>query len=85
MSEISASPFGKTKRRKWSKEEKRVILTHFGNLENLSRLPSLAQCTQLRETYPILKMRSPQMIKTWIDNQRRAKTRQLDYAHSVSK
>lgn len=84
ISEISASPFGKTKRTKWSEEERNAIMECFGNLEELPKLPSLNECKQLRDRHPVLNKRTPQMIKTWIDNQRRVRTRHLIYAQSKS-
>lgn len=76
ISEISASPFGKTKRTKWTDQEKKAIIKYFGNLEKLSKLPSLQECRKVILKYRILNQRTIQQIKTWIDNQRRAKNRQ---------
>lgn len=75
----SASPYGKTKRIRWSEEEKNAISKHFGNIFALSQLPSLQDCQNAINKYKSLKKRQPQHIKTWIDNQRRAQTRHEAY------
>lgn len=82
LSEISASPFGKTKRSKWADQEKKAITAYFGNLDKLSKLPSLEECRKVILKYKMLNQRTPQQVKTWIDNQRRAKQRQQFYAKS---
>ncbi|XP_065370772.1 uncharacterized protein LOC135962806 [Calliphora vicina] len=69
----STSPFGKTKRTRWNSEEKDAIYSIFGDLKDLERLPNLKECLKAIQTSSALKNRTPQQIKTWIDNQRRYK------------
>ncbi|XP_029159005.1 uncharacterized protein LOC114931205 [Nylanderia fulva] len=75
----NTSPFGKTKRTKWTDREKEAITKHFGNLQNLSKLPSLQECRKVILKYRVLNQRTPQQVKTWIDNQKRVKNRQQSY------
>lgn len=74
-----APPYGKTKRIRWSDEEKHAITKHFGNIFALSQLPSLQECQNAIIKHKILKKRQPQQIKSWIDNQRRAENRHETY------
>ncbi|XP_036140240.1 uncharacterized protein LOC105837383 [Monomorium pharaonis] len=71
----STPPYGKTKRIRWSEEEKHAISKHFGNVLELPQLPSIQECQHVINKYKILKKRQPQQLKTWIDNQRRAEYR----------
>lgn len=82
LSKISASPFGKTKRTKWTDQEREAITKHFGNLQKISKLPSLQECRKVILKYRVLNQRTPQQVKTWIDNQKRAKNRQQSYTRS---
>ncbi|XP_037813667.1 uncharacterized protein LOC119604853 isoform X2 [Lucilia sericata] len=69
----STSPFGTTKRSRWSQEERDAINSCFGCLRDLEKLPSLTECLHAIIKCPVLKNRTPAQIKTWIDNQRRYK------------
>ncbi|KNC23708.1 hypothetical protein FF38_01230 [Lucilia cuprina] len=69
----STSPYGKTTRRRWSDSEKNAIYSIFGNLKELEKLPSMMKCLEAINGNPALKNRTPQQLKTWLDNQRRHK------------
>ncbi|CAH2101102.1 unnamed protein product [Euphydryas editha] len=42
----STSPYGRTKRTKWSESEKQAVTKFFGNILKLEKLPSLNQCQE---------------------------------------
>ncbi|GBP15472.1 hypothetical protein EVAR_73625_1 [Eumeta japonica] len=69
----STSPYRTAKRVRWTDEEKQAIESHFGCLKELTKLPSLSECLTVSRKFPVLKNRTPQQMKTWIDNQRRYK------------
>ncbi|KRF82532.1 uncharacterized protein Dvir_GJ26834, isoform A [Drosophila virilis] len=71
----SRSSFGKTIRNRWSNEEREEIYQAFGDLLSLKGLPSLKQCNAVINNSTYLKCRTPAQVKTWIDNQRKAKSR----------
>ncbi|KAK0162381.1 hypothetical protein PV327_008725 [Microctonus hyperodae] len=71
----STSPFGKTKRRKWTDEERDIVFRCFGDTTKLKKLPTLQKCQEVINSNPILQFRKPQQLKTWIDNQRKAESR----------
>lgn len=68
---FSASPYGKTKRIRWSSKEKRGIKSVFGKINTLDKLPSLEECRAAITKCPDLRERTPQQIKSWIHNQRK--------------
>lgn len=72
---FSASPYGRTKRSKWSCEERESVIRFFGDLNTLKKLPSLKLCQEAIIKNPELKNRRPEQLKTWIDNQRKADQR----------
>jgi len=76
---LIAPPYGKTKRIRWSEEEKHALFKYFGNILELPQLPSLQECQNAITKYKILKKRQPQQVKTWIDNQRKAENRHKEY------
>ncbi|XP_029171228.1 uncharacterized protein LOC114940661 isoform X2 [Nylanderia fulva] len=65
-------PYGKTRRIRWTSEEKQTALLLFETNINNSTLPSLKEI--ISKTHKnILKNRQPAAIKTWIHNQFRNK------------
>lgn len=70
---LLASPYGKTKRRKWNDAEKKAIFSNFGDVRNCEKLPSLKKCATAIRKSRALTTRTPQQVKTWIDNQRKHK------------
>lgn len=64
---------------KWTDDEKEAIFKHFGNPEKLPQLPSLQECKRAITKYDVLKRRTSEKIKTWIDNQRRHSKRRQAY------
>ncbi|VEN50567.1 unnamed protein product [Callosobruchus maculatus] len=66
----STSPYGKTKRIRWDREEIEAAVQHFqGYLNsNEKRMPSLREIQNLQEKTPRLRRRTPAQIKTWLHN-----------------
>lgn len=62
-------------RRRWSDKERAAVRKEFGNLEQLQKLPSLQKCQILIKKTAVLSQRTPQQLKSWIDNQRKAEQR----------
>ncbi|KAM8713700.1 hypothetical protein ACLKA7_013945 [Drosophila subpalustris] len=73
----STSPFGKTRRVRWTIEEKQEIIEIFGDLKSLQKLPSLQECLQIIRNSKNLRERTPAQLKTWLDNQRKSESRKL--------
>ncbi|XP_059221067.1 uncharacterized protein LOC106095187 [Stomoxys calcitrans] len=67
----STSPYGKTKRRRWSPEEIHVLRSELGDLGTLKKLPTVMECLKLKSKYKVLEKRTPHQIKAYIDNQKR--------------
>ncbi|XP_029156063.1 probable cyclin-dependent serine/threonine-protein kinase DDB_G0292550 [Nylanderia fulva] len=65
-------PYGKTRRIRWTSEEKQTALLLFETNINNSTLPSLKEIIS-KTRKNILKNRQPAAIKTWIHNQFRNK------------
>lgn len=72
---ILAPSRGIVKRVKWTDNEKKIVERTFGNLSRLAKLPSLKECQKLIKTHNALKNRTAEQLKSWIDNQRKAKSR----------
>lgn len=63
-----ASPYGKTKRLRWTEEEKETVLQAFAtHMKNLT-LPSLHKIQKVKGKYNCLSHRTSPQIKTWISN-----------------
>lgn len=62
-----ASVVGTKKR--WTAEDKTVVLTLFESYINRRKLPSLDLIQKSCSKYPSLDARDPAVIKTWISNQ----------------
>ncbi|XP_059217917.1 uncharacterized protein LOC131995725 isoform X1 [Stomoxys calcitrans] len=78
----SASPFGKTTHRSWKDDEKAAALAAFGDPLLLHQLPSNSECLSAINKCPALSERTPQQLKTWIDNQRRKDIRKKRFQES---
>ncbi|KYN50101.1 hypothetical protein ALC62_00129, partial [Cyphomyrmex costatus] len=63
------------KRIKWTEMEKEVIKKKFGDIYKLPKLPSLNECRTLIYQNRCLKKRTPEQLKSWIDNQRKSNFR----------
>ncbi|XP_067210590.1 putative mediator of RNA polymerase II transcription subunit 29 [Linepithema humile] len=67
----STSPYGKTKRTRWTEKEKETVLQafaiHMGNLT----LPSLREIQEIKKKYKCLSHRTSPQIKTWIHNKQK--------------
>ncbi|XP_058978854.1 uncharacterized protein LOC105262122 isoform X2 [Musca domestica] len=66
----SASPFGKTRRVRWTSEEREAIESIFGDPTTLEKLPTFKQCADAVK-HKCLNRRTPAQIKTWINNQQK--------------
>ncbi|XP_059221086.1 uncharacterized protein LOC131995869 [Stomoxys calcitrans] len=78
----STSPFGKTTHRSWKDDEKAAALAAFGDPLLLHQLPSNSECLSAINKCPALSERTPQQLKTWIDNQRRKDIRKKRFQES---
>ena len=65
---LLASPFGSTKRKRWTQEEIKLILTDFCEEIKNSRLPSGRDIEILRQKHRCLQNRTVAQIKTWLHN-----------------
>lgn len=66
-----ASPYGKTKRIRWTEDEKQAVLQPFAqHIENRT-LPSLGEIQKAKMKYKSLVRRSSPQIKTWLHNQQK--------------
>jgi len=63
-----ASPFGSTKRKRWTQEETQLILTSFHQEIKKSQLSSGTDIEMLRQKHTCLHTRTTPQIKTWIHN-----------------
>lgn len=67
-----ASPYGKTKRVRWSQKEQETALKGFAKyMENL-KLPSLKEIQEVKKKYTCLAQRTSPQIKTWLHNKQKA-------------
>lgn len=63
-----ASPYGKTKRVRWTEDEKKTALSAFAqHMENYT-LPSLKEIQEVKKKYISLARRTSPQIKTWLHN-----------------
>ncbi|XP_071582128.1 uncharacterized protein [Temnothorax nylanderi] len=69
----STSPYKKTKKVRWTEDEKEAVLRAFAkHMENLT-LPSLKEIQQMKKKYTLLANRTSPQIKTWIHKQKTLK------------
>ncbi|XP_070074102.1 uncharacterized protein [Drosophila takahashii] len=73
--EKKRSSFEKIQRKRWTAEEINALTIEFGEPAQISKLPSLKKCIEVINRNPHLKDRTPQQVKSWIDNQRKAEGR----------
>jgi len=59
-----------------------VIRKNFGDIHKLLKLPSLNKCRALISQNSCLRERTPEQLKSWIDNQRKDKIRKKKYLHN---
>ncbi|XP_071581740.1 uncharacterized protein [Temnothorax nylanderi] len=69
----STSPFGKTKRIRWTEEEQEAALEGFAKYMEKKTLPSLKDIQEIRKKYKCLSKRSSPQIKTWLHNKQNPK------------
>ncbi|KAK0073077.1 hypothetical protein PV326_013806 [Microctonus aethiopoides] len=75
----NTSPYGKTKRMRWSDSEKLAVKNAFGDLKRLKVMPTLHECEELVAENEALRDRTGPSLRTWIDNQLRAASRREQY------
>ncbi|XP_018360085.1 PREDICTED: probable serine/threonine-protein kinase DDB_G0283337 [Trachymyrmex cornetzi] len=63
------------KRIKWTEMEKEIVQKKFGDIYKLPKLPSLNECRILIGQNRCLRKRTPEQLKSWIDNQRKGNFR----------
>jgi len=66
---LLASPYGKTKRIRWTEDEKQAALQAFARHVENRKLPSLKEIQEVKKKYNSLGRRTSPQIKTWIHNQ----------------
>lgn len=69
---LLASPYGKTKRSRWTAEEKETALTVFAKHIENQTLPSLAEIQSMKKQYKSLTRRTSPQIKTWLHNRQKS-------------
>lgn len=69
----------KTKRIPWSEIEINATIKYFGRLETLPQTPSIKECEKVVKKYEVLNKRNPVQLRLFVDNRRRAKSRQEQY------
>ncbi|XP_077277341.1 uncharacterized protein LOC143905657 isoform X3 [Temnothorax americanus] len=63
---MKRSPYGKTKRLRWTDDEKEAVLQAFAQNMANHTLPSLKEIQETRKNYPCLANRTSPQIKTWL-------------------
>lgn len=71
----AASPYGSTKRVRWTQEECDTILTAFKQEVTEQRLPSGKQMVEIKMKNKCLSRRTIPQIRSWIHNQISRKTK----------
>lgn len=66
-----ASPYGNTKRVRWTENEKQAVLKAFAQHVENQTLPSLKEIQEVKKKYNSLARRSSPQIKTWLHNQQK--------------
>lgn len=66
------------RRIKWTEMEIQAIKKHF-DIYKLPKLPTLTECRNLIQQNKCLRRRTPEQLKSWIDNQRKNKIRKKKY------
>ncbi|XP_020298571.1 uncharacterized protein LOC109862834 isoform X2 [Pseudomyrmex gracilis] len=67
----NTSPYGKTKRVRWTEDEKHTVLQAFARHIENHTLPSLHEIQEVKKGYVSLARRSLPQIKTWLHNQQK--------------
>lgn len=68
---FTASPYGKTIRRRWNNEERNTVMKLFGKYIKSSHLPSTQDILIAIKTHKCLRERTAPQIRTWLHNQRK--------------
>lgn len=66
-----ASPYGKTKRLRWTEKKKETALQAFASHMNQLTLPSLQEIQEIKKKYKYLSRRTSPQIKTWLHNRQK--------------
>ncbi|XP_050452408.1 uncharacterized protein LOC126852008 [Cataglyphis hispanica] len=67
----STSPYEKTKRVRWTEDEKEAVLHAFAQHMDNHTLPSLREIQEVRKKYISLARRTSPQIKTWLHNKQK--------------
>lgn len=76
---LLVSPYGKTKRRRWSQREQETALHAFDNYMKILKLPSLKEIQETKKKYTALAQRTSPQIKTWLHNKQKTLRQQCEY------
>ncbi|XP_067207109.1 uncharacterized protein [Linepithema humile] len=68
-------PYGRTRRVRWTEEEKQIVMEHFGDCITDAKLPSIKAIQEVIARNPCLQNRSASVVKTWINNQQKINVR----------
>lgn len=67
-----APPYGRTRRVRWTNEEKQIVMEYFGDYIKHTKLPSIKTIQEVIAKNPCLQNRSASVVKTWIHNQQKS-------------
>lgn len=68
---LLASPYERTKRVRWTEDEKQAAFRAFGRHVENHTLPSLKEIQEVKKKYSSLVRRTSPQIKTWLHNQQK--------------
>ncbi|XP_067215627.1 uncharacterized protein [Linepithema humile] len=71
----STSPYGRTKRTRWTINERDIVYKEFNTFLSNSKLPSSKDILRVKLNNPVLQNRSVAQIRTWIHNHISGKTK----------
>lgn len=81
---FSASPYGKTKRRRWDNEERNTVMQLFGKYIQSTHLPPTQDILTAIKTHKTLQGRTAPQIRTWLHNQRKLKQKSNSFRIDIS-
>lgn len=84
INSFSASPYGKTKRRRWDNEERNTVMQLFGKYIQSTHLPPTQDILTAIKTHKTLQGRTAPQIRTWLHNQRKLKQKSNSFRIDIS-
>lgn len=72
---ITAPPYGKCRRLRWTAEERRIATETFKDCFSSNKLPSFQRISEMIAANPGVFKRSVATIKTWVKNEQLKKQR----------